>query len=126
MDKIETALTATEDNAAAIRALNNKLNAQAEMIDRLVERSSNTVIYGAASDVGATLGEVESDGTRCALILFNDGDKRKIIFCKTAISTTSSPVLIRLPAGRGELMTTAAKQVRAVIFPMTTAWIKLQ
>lgn len=125
MDKVETALTATEDNAAAIRALNNKLNAQAEKLERLVESSRNTVIYSAAHPFGSTFGEVESDGNRCVLFLFNDETKCRIIFCGKPLINTTSPILMKLPEGRGELITTATTQARVVIFAPNTVYKKL-
>lgn len=127
MDKIETALTATEDNAAAIRALNNKLNAQAEAIERLAEQTSNTVVYGKAVDGGFTFGHVESDGSRCALIIINETTKRLVYFCRTGVTNGQSPILVRLPAGSGDLTvsTSSATQARAVIFAPNTVYKKI-
>lgn len=113
MDKIETALTATEDNAAAIRALNKK-------IDRLADGLTNKVIYGVANDAGATFGELESDGTRCALIIFGETVKRKAIFCKVSCAYSYSPMFVKIPAGRGEFMTTAPPPVRALLLAPNT------
>ncbi|MDE5592761.1 MAG: hypothetical protein K2I75_02390 [Clostridiales bacterium] len=128
MDKIDAALTATEDNAAAIRALNAKLNAQAEAIERLAERSRDMVISGKADNGVFTFGQIESDGSRPILIVFNETSKRAVYFNKIAVSNGTSPILTWLPAGSGELVlkTSTATLARAVIFARDTVFKKIQ
>ncbi|MDE5562000.1 MAG: hypothetical protein K2K13_03680 [Clostridiales bacterium] len=125
MDKIEAALTATEDNAAAIRVLSNKLSEQAEKLDKIAQRSQGMFMVGTAISSGITFGELESDGTRCVMISFNENVKQKVYFCRKAISSGYSPILVRLPEGRGELTTTASTTVRAFVFALDTIYVKL-
>lgn len=121
MDKIDAALTATEDNAAAIRALNKK-------VEQLAERSCDTLIFGKADNGGFTFGEIESDGGRPILIEFNETARRTVYFRKIAITNGTSPILTRLPAGKGELvlMPCAAQHARAVIFARNSVFTKIE
>lgn len=138
MDKITTALNATEDNAAAIRALSNKLREQSEknetaidelrgqtesqaaamtkLSNLLEKRTTNTVITGKSVSGGVSLGTITSDGTVCVLLTFEDIGKHYIYFCKKAIAAAYPPAFLVLPIGRGELVVATASRASALVF----------
>lgn len=133
MDKITTALTATEDNAAAIRALGNKLREQAEdnkaamtdMTTLINKRTTNRFIAGKSLTSSIiTFGGLDSDGELCVLLAFEDTAKRVITFCNKTIATTKSPALLVLPKGNGRLSIEAPMPAYALVFGARTVTVK--
>lgn len=122
MDKIETALTATEDNAAAIRALANRLNAQEKQIQQLSAGLTTNIVYAKTITGGASFGKVKSNGKRFALIVFNTADKVKAYFGGAQVGNSYSPILARLPVGTFELAVTTAPPAYAVIFGQNSVY----
>lgn len=140
MDKIETALTATEDNAAAIRALSNRLREQTEKTDAAIEelstllnnktenlssklelRTNNKLITGA--NVGGLMlsfGTVDSDGSVCALLIFNTTNACNIIYSAKVIASLKSPALVILPRGSGKLTVQSATSGYALVLAPCT------
>ncbi|MDE7405800.1 MAG: hypothetical protein K2M89_02870 [Clostridiales bacterium] len=143
MDKIETALTATEDNAAAIRALSNRLREQTEktgteISDLQAKTSQNkssisyltanlmpcvkaTIIHGKKSSKGLTFGTVESIGNMCAIVTFDDAEQRKVVFNNKVLTTSFSPALVNLPRAKAELLVAGGSIGSAVILGLVTS-----
>ena len=94
MDKASVALSATEDNAAAIRELNKKLNSRAEC----------RLIVGKTTGTSATFGKVTSDGNTAVIVTFAGSSTTiNLYFRNELINTSPSPLLAVLPKGSGEL-----------------------
>lgn len=107
MDRITVALSATEDNAAAIRELGKALAKQA----------SCKFLLGTTDEDGSTtkFGQVVSNGNALAIITFS-GSSVAVGFCGRRITLSSSPVMVFLPAGSGELMLGAVRtNARALV-----------
>lgn len=103
MDKINRALTATEDNAVMIADL----------------RATVKKLAGSAFEIltstNSSLGVVNAPKGGAAIIAF-DGNSVAVEFCGAQIGYGSSPVIASLPAGNGELKLAAARSdVRALI-----------
>ena len=97
MDKINIALAATEDNAAAIRELNKAL----------VRRCACEVIGGTYGDT-TTFGTVTSNGSLGAVVSFS-GDSATLKFGDDVLASGQSPLLAVLPAGTKELKLSALR-----------------
>lgn len=120
MDKIETALTATEDNAAAIRALNNKLREHIGNVGSVsgeLKVDSVTLIAGSqvSSNGSVTFGNVKSDGNVCAVIAFDNTARRPVVFNNTLLGTTATPAIVMLPKGEGELFVASVTAATALL-----------
>ena len=121
MDKVDTALTATEDNAAAIRALNNKLREHIGNVGPVSGESkigSVTFVVGlqVASDGSVTFGKIKSDGNVCAVIAFDSLAKRAVAYDKKTLVTTATPAIVRLPKGDAELSVANVTMASAMLF----------
>lgn len=138
MDKIETALTATEDNAAAIRALSNKLREKTEAMESKITAlftnankttkllsglaaavellTSVHIIRGKKTTRGLTFGIVESTSDTCAIVTFDDSEQRKVIFNNKVLATSFSPAFVKLPAAKAELFVLAGSIGSIMIF----------
>lgn len=94
MDKATVALSATEDNAAAIRELGRELK----------RRTSNRFIYGKRTSDGTSFGKIESDGTVCVLVFLPGTSQREIRYGSQVMWAFPLPALILLPKGNEELL----------------------
>ena len=139
MDKTTTALIATEDNAAAIRALGNKLLAQtekmtaaldevkklsaqiAELQTKLDSRTSNKLITGRATSSMTTFGTIMSDGSVCVLIYTDGTASRTVFFNGTPFATVYSIALVMLPKGTGEVTMAGTTAASLLILGSVTA-----
>lgn len=105
MDKITVALSAAEDNAAALR----------ELAKTVARRTSCSVLGGASVNGKTSFGTVASDGKACVIAAFS-GASATLKFCGNAVSTSESPVLAVLPSGMGALELDGVRtQARALV-----------
>ncbi|MCH5155020.1 MAG: hypothetical protein J1F69_00290 [Clostridiales bacterium] len=129
MDKTATALIATEDNTAAIRALSNKLNTQAafcsaaidDLNSRLEKQISNTCISGKSVNGILSFGVMASDGNTCVVLSFDDSAMRTVKFGSTTFNAIHSPLIMVLPKGSGELTISAPLPAQALILGSPTS-----
>lgn len=98
MDRVTVALSATEDNAAAIRDLNKAL----------AQRTTCRYIVATIGD-GTSFGEVTSSGKMGAVVTFS-GATAVLNFCGERVAISSSPIVAVIPAGRGELKLETVRQ----------------
>lgn len=99
MDKINIALSATEDNAAAIRELSKSL----------ARRTKCRLVSGTAANGSTSFGQITSDGNVGVVITF-PGTSVTLTFGGATIATGTSPIIAVLPAGTGEAKLAAAVQ----------------
>lgn len=105
MDKIAMALSAAEDNAAAVRELGKTLE----------RRVGCTLLFGTTGEA-TSFGNVYSSG-RSGIVVTFTGGAATLTFCgDNVVTSQSSPIIAVLPAGNGELKLTSARQsARALI-----------
>lgn len=131
MDKVTTALIATEDNAAAIRTLGSSLRSQTDKnsaaIDSLTSelevRTTNKFITATAVSSFMTFGAIASDGTQCVIITFDETSKRTIFYGGKQIGAFTSPAVIVLPKGNGSLLVSGITAARALLLAGITVSI---
>ena len=99
MDKINVALSATEDNAAAIRELNKTL----------LRRTKCRLVAGTAANGVTSFGQVASDGGVGVVITFS-GASATLMFGNVTVISATSPIIAVLPAGTAEVKLSSAQQ----------------
>lgn len=98
MDKINVALSATEDNAAAIRELNKTL----------VRRTKCRLVSGKAAGGVTSFGQATSDGSVGVVVTFS-GASATLAFGDVTVRAAVSPIIAVLPAGTGEVKLSAVR-----------------
>lgn len=93
MEKINIALSAIEDNAAAIRELNKKL----------IKRTASRVVIGVPGKNGMSFGQVTSDGNVAVIVSYSVTGAIPLYFCDEEIIESTPPLFAVLPVGTGEL-----------------------
>lgn len=110
MDKATVALSATEDNAAAIRELGRELK----------RRTTNKYIVGTRISSGISFGNIESDGTVFVIVMATGTTKRDVYYCDKLIWSSPLPAFLLLPKGSGELQARGTVSAAAVVFGAET------
>lgn len=106
MDKASVALSATEDNAAAIRELNKKLQS----------RTACRLVVGKSSGSYTTFGTITSSGNTAVIVVFGGtATNIRLLMDGEIINISPSPIVAVLPKGSGELKITGARTANALI-----------
>ena len=131
MDKATTALIATEDNAAAIRALAKSLREQIDKNTEAIEQlkagvggAPHRLLTSAVNLVVSTFGNLTSDGTQGVIMTFDETSKRTITFAGKSVGTLASPAMFVLPEGKGSLTVSGTGTVKALFLSGTTVTTK--
>lgn len=103
MDKINRALSASEDNAVMINELRVALKRVASSAFEV--RTGNN----------GSLGEVSAPKGGAIVLAFDGGGEASVEFCGKSIGSGTSPVIVPLPAGRGEIKAKSRSGVRALV-----------
>ena len=117
MDKATTALIATEDNAAAIRALSSSLR---ELKEELNSRTTNKLLIGIQVTNLNFFGIVTSDGTLCVIVIFDEATKRTLSFRGKSLGAMNSPAVYILPEGTGNLTLSGPGAAKAILLAGST------
>lgn len=122
MDKASVALSATEDNAAAIRELNKKLTAAENKIAAinelnalLMERTACRFVVGTVSGGMTSFGNITSKGNTAVVVVYASTAAAYLLFNGKSVSYSASPLLGVLPEGSGELQINNTRTAYALI-----------
>lgn len=126
MDKATTALMATEDNAAAIRALGNSLRSQIDKNTEAIEELKNAdaaphrMLTSDTNLLVNTFGTIKSDGTLGVIMFFEGTDARTVMFCNKLVGDLTSPAMFVLPEGEGNLIVMGRDHAQALFLSGST------